>query len=142
MAVVPTPALPQGTIGNTVSLTSAITNPASPTTITGLVQLCQASASGAIITRCTMIPSATTTVVNVAGLYTSTDAGTNKRKIQEIQMATDTGSTTDMLNRYRFDATSDDPIILGPNEILYAGIQQLNPATTGWLCRVEGRQME
>lgn len=90
---------------------------------TGLVLLSQAGAKGAIVKRIWAIPRASVTASCLL-LFISHDQGATYRLIDSETMPLQNLNTTTAIAETPFgNYTASDPLILGPNDRLYAGSQ-------------------
>lgn len=108
---------PQGPRSSNALVTTA--NTTYSTTPTNSVALFTAGANGARITRIGAIPQATVTASQLQ-LFRSRDAGTTKTFFASVLMAAYTMATTTAATPTDFGYSDDNPLILAPNEVIYA----------------------
>lgn len=131
---------PQAFYGKSVACTAAVvvttpTNPATPVEILAAA----ANVNGAIVTKLTAIPTATS-AANVLGLWISYDGGTTKHLLKQVTAAADTSSGTDPAAQVDFGYSKSDTLDLPAGASLYVGILTANP-TNGWHFTIAGRLM-
>lgn len=86
---------------------------------TNTVALFTAGANGSRVTRIGAIPQATVTAAQLQ-LFRSRDAGTTKYVFGSALQAAYTMATTTAAPATDFGYSDDNPLILSPNEVLYA----------------------
>jgi hypothetical protein len=109
---------PQAPKSGVVNLTTA--NTVYGTSPTNAVLLATAGANGARLTKLQAIPCESITTANQIQLFRSVDGGTTKYFADSALMAVYTMAQTTEAPTTDFGYSDDNPLILQPNERLYA----------------------